>query len=363
MQVKLSEASIQQTVQSNRSVKQRLMANFYGQLADLLKSGVPLMRSMELLERQSRCAPLKAVLKEVKEDVAQGKGCADSMRKHPKAFSPLVVSMIKAGEEGGFLEDVLRRVAILTEHQEEMKGRVVGAMVYPMVLLVVGLGVVVAMLLFVVPQFQPVFETLKAKGQLPAMTTILLALSDGIKMYWPAILLVTGAAYYFGNQYLQSKEGRLHLDTVLLKLPGWGRIVRSLAISRFCRMLGTMLSNGVPILNSLKISSEATGNQVLSKAINEAADQLTSGKSLAEPLNQSKEFPEEIVEMIAVGEESNNLEQVLVNIAENLERRTNRELEMAVKLLEPVLLLVMGVCVLFIAIALLLPILQSSNTV
>ena len=128
-------------------------------------------------------------------------------------------------------------------------------------------------------------------------------------------------------------------------------------------MLGTMLSNGVPILNSLKISSEATGNQVLSKAINEAADQLTSGKSLAEPLNQSKEFPEEIVEMIAVGEESNNLEQVLVNIAENLERRTNRELEMAVKLLEPVLLLVMGVCVLFIAIALLLPILQSSNTV
>jgi general secretion pathway protein F/type IV pilus assembly protein PilC len=361
MKIGLSQASIQQEVQSNRRVKQRLLANFYGQLADLLRSGVPLLRALELLERQSKNPPLKAVLAEVKEDVSQGIGCAEALRKHPKAFSPLVVSMIRAGEEGGFLEDVLRRVANLTEHQEEIKAQVMGAMIYPFLLLIIGTVIVIIMLIVVVPQFQPIFNTMAAKGQLPTATTILLGFSDTLQKYWLIIFAALAGIYYFAKQYLDTKEGQRNFDQFLLNIPAWGTIVRNLAISRFCRMLGTMLHNGVPILQSLKISSDATGNMILGEAILEASEHLTTGKSLAQPLAESKQFPEEIVEMISVGEESNNLEEVLVNISENLERRTSRELEMAVRLLEPLLLMLMGVAVLFIAIALLLPILQSSS--
>ena len=339
----------------------RTLAAFFTQLADLLHSGVPLLRSLELLERQTSKPNFKRVLVDVREQVAEGTRLADAMKKHPKTFGDLAVSMVTAGEEGGFMEDVLKRIASFTEHQEELKSRVVGAMVYPLFLLVLGGGIVAAMLTFFVPKFAPIFERMSDRGGLPWATTALLDTSAAVQSYGLFMLLALAGAGYGLMKWAETPDGRLKVDRFRLTAPGMGAIVRSLAVARFCRILGTLLRNGVPILQSLRIAKDAAGNLVLSRAIGDAAENISAGKSLAVPLRASGEFSTEIVEMIAVGEEANNLEQVLIDIAETMERHTNRKLEMFVRLLEPLMLLLMAGLVLFVVAGLMLPILQSSG--
>lgn len=340
----------------------RKLAVLYGQLADLLHSGVPLMRSLQVLEEQSSTPVIRAVLSDVRQQVSEGSRLADAMRRHPRAFSELSVSMVRAGEEGGFLEDVLKRVAQFTEHTEDMKSKVTGAMAYPGFLMLMCLGVVTWMLVYLVPKFEPIFERLRELGRLPIPTVILLSMSSFVQTYG---LLILGAVVVAGvllRNYLKTDTGRLNVDMWRLKVKGFGPVIRNLAISRFCRMLGTLLKNGVPILQSLRIAKDATGNLVLGQAIAAAADSVSAGKSLARPLAASGHFPREVVEMIAVGEEANNLEQVLINVADNMEQRTFRDLDLAVRMLEPLMLLVMGVVITFMMLALLLPVFQGSET-
>ncbi|MFT5325996.1 MAG: general secretion pathway protein F [Planctomycetaceae bacterium] len=361
LKIELAESAKSDDRLRGRRVKARDLATFYSQLSDLLRSGVPLLRSLELLQRQTRNKVLKVVLQEVRDEVSNGTRLAEALRQHSKVFSELAVSMVRAGEEGSFLEDVLRRIADFTEHQEDLKGRVIGATVYPMFLIVVGGAVLTVMMVWFVPKFEPVFSRLETRGELPWATTAVVAISDTLANYGLAVAGLLGVAAFFAVQYFSSTEGRLVLDRAKLTVPGAGKIYRSLAIARFCRILGTLLNNGVPILNSLRISKDATGNKVLSNAINEASDFISAGKSLAEPLRASGEFPEEAVEIIAVAEEANNLEKVLVDIAESMERRTYRYLELFVRLLEPAMLLVMAMLILFVMLGLLLPVLQSSS--
>jgi general secretion pathway protein F len=361
LRIELAESAKSDDLLRGRRVKARDLATFYSQLSDLLRSGVPLLRSLELLQRQTRNKVLKVVLQEVRDEVSNGTRLAEALRQHSKVFSELAVSMVRAGEEGSFLEDVLRRIADFTEHQEDLKGKVVGATVYPMFLIVVGGAVLTAMMVWFVPKFEPVFSRLETRGELPWATTAVVAISDTLANYGLAVAGLLAIAAFFAVQYFSSTEGRLVLDRAKLTVPGAGKIYRSLAIARFCRILGTLLNNGVPILNSLRISKDATGNKVLSNAINEASDFIAAGKSLAEPLRASGEFPEETVEIIAVAEEANNLEKVLVDIAESMERRTYRYLELFVRLLEPAMLLVMAMLILFVMLGLLLPVLQSSS--
>jgi general secretion pathway protein F/type IV pilus assembly protein PilC len=361
LKIELAESARADDRLRGRRVKTRDLATFYSQLSDLLRSGVPLLRSLELLQRQSRNKVLKVVLQEVRDEVADGTRLAEALRQHSNVFSELAVSMVRAGEEGSFLEDVLRRIADFTEHQEDLKGRVVGAAVYPMFLMVVGGLVLTFMMIWFVPKFEPIFQRLEARGELPWATTAVIAISDTLTNYGLAVAGVIAAGAFFAAQYFNTDEGRMTLDRAKLTVPGAGKIYRSLAIARFCRILGTLLNNGVPILNSLRISKDATGNKVLANAINEASDFISAGKTLAEPLRASGEFPEEAVEIIAVAEEANNLEKVLVDIAESMERRTYRYLELFVRLLEPAMLLVMAMLVLFVMLGLLLPVLQSSN--
>jgi general secretion pathway protein F/type IV pilus assembly protein PilC len=361
LRIELAESARADDRLRGRRVKARDLATFYSQLSDLLRSGVPLLRSLELLQRQSRNKVLKVVLQEVRDEVADGTRLAEALRQHPNVFAELAISMVRAGEEGSFLEDVLRRIADFTEHQEDLKGRVVGAAVYPMFLVVVGGLVLMFMMIWFVPKFEPIFQRLEARGELPWATTAVVTISDTLTNYGLPVAGVIAAAVFFAMQYFGTDEGRMTLDRGKLSVPGAGKIYRSLAIARFCRILGTLLSNGVPILNSLRISKDATGNKILSGAINEASDFISAGKTLAEPLRASGEFPEEAVEIIAVAEEANNLEKVLVDIAESMERRTYRYLELFVRLLEPAMLLVMALLVLFVMLGLLLPVLQSSN--
>ncbi len=361
LKIEMAETAKDQKKQVSRRVPARHLANFYSQLADLLKSGVPLLRSLELLEGQTRQPALKAVLTEVRASVADGTRLYDSMRVHPKAFSELVCSMIRAGEEGGFLEDVLKRIATITEHQEEMKSSVIGALVYPMFLVVVGTTVVSVLIVFFVPKFAGTFERMEERGELPWATTALMGISNGVQNYWLYGIIAMVAGVFGASQWLQTADGQAFWSRFQIRAPGLGRVIRSLAIARFCRVLGTLMQNGVPLLQSLKIAKDATGNKVLAEAIEKATENITAGKSLARPLGASGEFPVEVVEMIAVAEEANNLENVLIGISDNLERRSDRELQMVVRLLEPVLLLMMAVVVLFVFIALLVPILQSSG--
>lgn len=361
MNIKSVESKVAASKGRGRRVKGRELAVFYSQLADLLKSGVPLLRSIELLEHQATNSRLSSVLQDVRERVSDGNRLYESMRRHPAVFSELVTSMVRAGEEGGFLEDVLKRIAAFTDHAEDLKGRVVGAMIYPIFLLSFGTLVVVVLLVYFVPKFEPIFQRMEERGALPWATTALLGMSRFAQTYWLMGVVALLGLGYMALRWLKTEPGRLALDRLRLKIWGLGRVVRSLAIARFCRILGTMLRNGVPILQSLRISKDAMGNRVLSMAIEDASDNISAGKSLAKPLGVSKQFPPDIVEMIAVGEEANNLENVLVDISENLERRTARELDVVVRMLEPLLLLVMAAIVLFVVIALLLPILQSST--
>ncbi len=338
------------------------LATFYSQLADLLRAGVPLLRSLDLLERQTSNAGLKSVLRELRDRVADGTRLAESMRVHPEAFSELAVSMVRAGEEGSFLEDVLKQVADFTEHQQELKSRVIGAMAYPAFLLVAGVSVVWAMLVWFVPKFEPVFKRLDDQGELPWATTALMSLSNAVGTYWFVTVFAVVGAVLILRQQLGTEAGIRRWHSASLRLPAMGPVVRSLAVARFCRILGTLLKNGVPILQSLRIAKDATGNRIITDAIAAAADSVSTGKSLASPLASSGQFPAEVVEMISVGEEANNLEQVLINVADTMERRTQRLLDLAVRLLEPLMLMVMAGLILFVVIGLLLPVMKSSGT-
>lgn len=361
LEIRMAEHAKAQQRRKARRVSGRVLAVFYTQLADLLRAGVPLLRSLNTLERQTRNSTLKTVVGEVRDAVADGTRFAEAMRLHPVIFNDLAVSMVRAGEEGSFLEDSLARLAEFTEHQEDLKGKVVGAMIYPVILMVLGTVVVAAMMIYFVPQFEPMFERMRENGNLPWATTALVGFSDLLRHYYWLMLLALIAGGLGFQKLVSDQAGRRRLDDIRLRLVGLGQITRSLGIARFCRVLGTLLHNGVPLLASLRIAKDAAGNLVLSEAIALAADQVSSGKSLARPLADCRQFPPDVIEMISVGEEANNLEQVLINIADKMERTTNRQLELMVRLLEPAMLVIMAGIILFVVVALMLPILQSSS--
>ena len=346
-----------------RRVKARHIANFFAQLADLLRAGVPLLRSLEILARQSSQPALTEVLREVHIKVADGMSLADAMGMHPQAFNDLSVSMVRAGQEGGFLEDVLERIASFTEHQEDLKAKVIGALAYPIFLAVVGFVVVQILVIFFVPMFEPIFKKLDEQGQLPMLTTLLIGFSHLMQRQGIWVLLGVVIAFIIFRNWARTNAGRRVIDGWRLRLPSAGTIYLNYALSRFTRILGTLLHNGIPILQALKIAKDSTGNKVLTDAIEKAAENVTAGDTLAEPLGACKHFPRDVVEMVAVGEESNNLEKVLINIADGLEKRTARQLELFVRLLEPVMLLVMAGVTLIVVVGLLLPVFKMSQVV
>ena len=343
-------------------VRAKVIAPLYNQLAALLRSGVPLLRSLAILREQTSDAALRIVLNDVYSRVEEGATLAEAMARHPRAFSELAVSIARAGGEGGFLEEALERLALFTEQQDELKSRVIGALAYPVILAVVGTVVVNVLVIFFVPKFETLFARLKQRGELPAVTEWLIWLSESLQRYGILMLLAILVAAWLIKARIHTDSGRWLVDGWKIRIPQAGTIYLNLAVARFCRVLGTLLSGGVPIVRSLKISADATGNRVLAKAIDDAAENITAGQSLAPPLAASGHFPRNVVEMIAVAEESNTLDTVLIHIADTFERETSRRLELFVRLLEPLMLLILAAMVLVVVIALLLPILKMSMT-
>jgi general secretion pathway protein F/type IV pilus assembly protein PilC len=347
----------------SKKVRGQQMAVVYSQLAALLRSGVPLLRSIAVLREQSSKPVLKEILNDVYSKVESGSTFAEAIARHPGAFGEMAVNMVRAGGEGGFLEDALERVAQFTEQQEDLKGRTMGALAYPMFLGTVGTLVVMGLMIFFVPKFASLFDNLRERGELPAATEVLLWISDTMRAWWWIVAIAATGVYFWLKNWLATPQGRFVSDLLKLRAPVIGAIYQALAVSRFCRVLGTLLKNGVPILKSLEISREAAGNKLLSQAIADASENISAGQSLAEPLAASGYFPKAVVEMIAVAEESNSLDKVLVDIADGLEKRTFRQLDLVVRLLEPMMLLVLAAVVLMVVIALLLPVIKMSGTV
>jgi general secretion pathway protein F/type IV pilus assembly protein PilC len=343
-------------------VSPTLVATFYGQLASLISNGVPLLNALNILKEQTSSQNLKLGLEDVIGRVEEGEQLGEAFARHPKIFNDMAVNMAKAGTEGGFLEDALERVSVFTEQQSELKSRTVGALIYPAILATMGTGVVAVLLIFFVPKFSVMFDQLKAKGELPIFTEYLLATSGFMNKYGLIFFVVLAVLYFILRVQLRSEAGRRFSDRLKLRLPMFGTIFRNLAVSRFCRVLGTLLKNGVPILKSLDISRNAAGNVVLSEAIAKASDNITSGESLSIPLGKSGQFPRNVTEMISVAEESNTLDSVLVNIAERLEKDTIKRLDLMVKLVEPIMLMIMAAVILVVVIALLLPVMKMGAT-
>jgi general secretion pathway protein F len=360
--VEIKAASGQSTVRTKR-VSGQVMVNAYNQLAALLRSGVPLLRAMTVMSQQASKPALKSVLEEVKLRVEDGEPLPAAMARFPRVFNDMAVNMVRAGTEGGFLEDALERVASFTEQQEDMKGRAMGALAYPIFLGCVGSSIVMVLIIFFVPKFEPLFTTLREKGQLPWATDFLLDFSNFLQNYWWLILGAIAVSVLAAINYLKTESGKVWMDWAKIKVPMFGPIFLNLAVARFCRVLGTLLNNGVPILKSLDISRNAAGNRILSTSIQRASENITAGEKLATPLAASGHFPAQVTEMIAVAEESNTLDKVMVQISDSLERTTFRRLDIMVRLLEPLMLLVMAGLVFFIVLALMVPLLNSSGAV
>jgi len=339
-------------------IKLRHLSMMYGQLSDLLSAGVPMLRALDILSRTTVNAGLGRIVAEVRESVSGGGTLADSMAKHPQVFAPLHTAMIHAGETAGFLEEVLTNLAEFLDRQDDLRSKVRGAMIYPSVLASVAVIAVTIVLIFLVPQFKEFLSGIP----LPLPSRILFAASDALRGQAMPVVAIAGLIVAAVWSALRSRQGRELWAIWQLKIPLAGTAVRMVAITRFCRVLGTMLANGITILQALEIARDATGNALLAGAVDKAVEDVRAGESLAEQLRNSGLFPDEITEMIAVGEESNQLEKVLLQIADTVERRTNRQVDAAVRLIEPLLLMMMAGVIGFIAVGLLYPIFTMAQT-
>ena len=343
---------------SKGKIRRRDVGVMYGQLADLLHAGVPMLRALEIIARSGMRGRMAEVILELRKDVSAGKTLTESMGYHPGAFPQLHIAMVNAGEHAGFLEDVLNDLANFVERQDELRNKVRGAMIYPMLLSIVGLIVVCLMLVVVVPNLREIFVDV---SNMPILTRIVFGASDLLVKHTVLALCAVVLAITCIIGALKSPAGHRLWERWKLKIPILGKTICVVAITRFCRILGTMLANGVPILRALDIAKDATGSEVLGKSIEKAGDAVREGQPLADPLRSSGLFPVEIVEMIAVAEESNQLDRVLVQVADTVEKRTNRQVDTTVRLIEPIILVLMAIMVGAIALALLFPIFTMAD--
>ena len=347
-----------------KRIKKDQVADLCSQLADLLTNGVPMLESIYILADATENPRLREAVLRIHDSVSQGDTLDAAMSKEKGIFSELTLSMIRAGQEGAFLEDALQRTAHFLRKQDEMRSKIVGALTYPSILGIVGTTIVALMVVFLVPKFQPLFDRLEQTGsELPTITVILLGASHVMMSYGLIVLAFAAVAVYGLVRWTKTETGRRLTDQIKLHLPLMGAIFHDAAVSRTCRVLGTMLHNGVPLLRALRISSESTGNVLLADAILKSADNVTAGDSLSKPLLASGLIPPQVMAMIRVAEESNTLDEVLVKISDRIDGRIERKLDVLVRMIEPLMLVFIGCMVMFVIVGVLMPVLDLNSSV
>jgi type II secretory pathway component PulF len=336
-------------------VSKREIDAFTRQLANLLAAGVPMSRALGILSREASRTASKKLWATVHDQVSGGMPLADALSLHPGAFSPIYVAMVRAGETGGFLDIVLEQIATFRAREADLKGRVKGALVYPIILAVLSAGIMVFLLTFFIPRFSQMFA--EFGGSLPALTRYIVTASNLLVKYW-FVLVIGIILIVFGVQRMLAKEeGRRTMEGLLLRVPLFGTGVARFALVRFCRMLGTLVGAGVPLIASLRVAKEAIGNQVLADTVGSATENVQKGQPLARSLEGCRVlFPPAVIEMVSVAEESGRLDQELVRLAGAYEADLDRYLKMMVTLIEPALLFLMAVLVGTVVIGMLLPI-------
>ena len=339
-------------------ISNRDLGVMYGQLSDLLGSGVPLLRALKSIVKSTVNKRLKGVLGDIHNSVADGKSLYESMAEHHNIFPALHTVMVQAGERASFIEEVLESLSVFLERLDELRGKVLGALIYPVMLVMLGGTVMVSALVFFVPKFEPMLAGIEK----PMPTEVIFFLSESIRNYWAIIAIAIGGLIAFFWSAMQSQSSKRAMERWRLKIPVAGTAMRMVAITRFCRILGTMLANGVPILQALAISRDATGSALLAENIDDAIKNVRAGEPLTEPLKGGGLFPEQVLAMISVAEESNQLQKVLLHIADSVERRTNQQVDQAVRLIEPVILCMVAAGIGFLALGLLLPIFTMASS-
>ncbi len=334
-------------------VKLKDVAVFSRQFATMINSGLSLLRSLYILAEQTESKPLAEIVNQVRMDVERGSSLSQALSKHPKAFSRLYVSMVRAGEVGGALDSVLLRLAETIEKQVELRRKVKSAMTYPLVVAVLVLLIVTAMLLFVIPMFQNIYKELG--GTLPAPTQVLINISKICRQFWYLIFLGEIGAGFGFRRWINSEEGRKQWDAIKLKVPIFGKLVRKTALARFSRTLSALVRSGVPILESLDIVAETAGNYVVAEAVRDTQQAVKRGEPLSKKLEDHEVFPPMVVQMMAVGEETGALDEMLDKIADFYDQEVEATVDALTSLIEPLLIVVMGVCVGGMIISLYLP--------
>ena len=340
-------------------ISTRDLATFTRQFSTLLRSGIQLTDALNALVEQCVDPHLERVLRNVKEEITSGNNLAEAMAKHPRFFSDLYVNMVRAGEASGHLDVVLTRIADYLQKQASLKGKVLAAITYPAIMVIVGLAVVIFLMSYVVPR---ITQILKDRGQpLPFITEVLMTASDFTKAYWIYVLLVMVIGGFFLKSLIGTDAGRLKFDSMLLRLPIFGTLFSKQAISRFALTFSTLLKSGLPALDSLKIVALVVNNAKLTQVINNIHARIIEGADIATPIRKSKVFPPMVGYMVSVGEQSGQLEEILDRIAESYEEELDLTIQRLTSMIEPIIIILLAVVVGFIIAAVLLPLLDFST--
>ncbi len=362
-QLKLNVVKIDEGTANRRkrggSIKMRDVVIFTRQFSTMINAGLPLVQALDILAQQSENPALKDVTRQVVFDVESGNTLADAMRKHPRAFSELYVNMVAAGEAGGILDTILMRLAVFMEKNDALIRKVKGAMIYPGVIMTVAAIAITVLLIFVIPTFENMFASVNLS--LPLPTRIVIGISRGLKNYWYIVLGAFAGIYFAIRNYYRTPNGKLTLDRLMLKMPVLGDVLRKSAVSRFTRTLGTLISSGVSILDGLEITAKTSGNRVIQDAIMESRSSIAGGDTIAAPLKKSAVFPPMVISMIAVGEQTGGLDEMLTKIADFYDEEVDAAVSGLLALMEPVMIVFLGVVVGGMVVAMYLPIFDMVN--
>ena len=341
------------------SVSSNDLVLFSRQLSTLVSAGVPIVQGLSILSDQVESPIFRNVIMTIREDIEQGISITDAMKKHPVAFTELYVSMIKAGELGGILDAILDRLSAYLESAEALKGKVKGAMMYPLVISIIAGAITIFLLVFIIPVFENIFSQFGA--ELPLPTKVLLGLSKGMRKYFLLIMAAPVLGFIGFKKYYATEQGHYKIDQISLSVPVFGIILKKVAVAKFSRTMGTLIKSGVPILQALETVGKTSGNLVIEKAIGAASKSIKEGERMAEPLKKTGVFPPMVMQMVAIGEETGNLDTMLNKIADFYDQEVDVAVKSLTSMIEPLVMVVMGVVVGAIVLAMFMPMFEMSQ--
>jgi type IV pilus assembly protein PilC len=336
-----------------KKVKLNSMVIFSRQFATMIDAGIAVVRCLDILESQTKDEGLKPAIAQCKRDVKGGLSLTDAFSKHPNAFSRLYVNMVRAAETGGILDQILDRLATFLEKEEEIRSKIKSAMIYPILVLIFASLMVVALFIFVLPKFREIFVSMNV--QMPLATRMLFGTSTFLRSYWYVLAGIAAAGYFAYKAYSKTEKGRFKVDGLKLKVPVVGELVQKMAISRFSRTFATLIGSGVPMMRSLEIVGDTSGNVVIARAVESARNSIREGQKISAPLTQSGLFPSMVTHMIDIGEETGRLSEMLLKVSDFYDQEVDNAVKALTSMIEPCLIVVMGGIVGFIAISIMAP--------